>query len=401
MNDILALVLAGGRSDAMGVLTSRRSMAAVPFGGLFRVIDFPLTNLVASGIQRVGILSQYRPASLMDHVGIGRHWDFNGRDRELTFLPPFEGSKELDWYRGTADAVFQNLHIIRRHKPRDVLVVSGDHVYCMDYGPLIDRHRRSRADVTMAFKRMDVGRPARFGVGVLGDGGRVTQYVEKPADPPSDLASMTVYVFRTEVLVEAVTRNASVGTTHHLYNEVIPSVVDGGRVFGHVFRGGWEYLRPLTAWHDAHMRLLSGKGIGVPMDLVRTNAESGGYGDAPPALFEASADVSRSLIAPGCRVAGRVKRSVLFPWVTVEEGAVVEDSVILNRAVIRPGSRVIRSVLDKDVLVGEGALLCGEDDLVSLGKGALVGDGSILKAGTVLGPGESTAMGAVLKGGAR
>jgi glucose-1-phosphate adenylyltransferase len=382
----------------MGVLTSRRSMAAVPFGGLFRVIDFPLTNLAESGIDRVGILSQYRPASLMDHVGIGRPWDFNGRDRELTFLPPYEGVKELDWYRGTADAVNQNLHIVRRHKPRDVLVLSGDHVYRMNYGPLIDRHRRSKADVTMAFKRMDVGRPSRFGVGVLGEGGRVTQYLEKPADPPSDLASMTVYLFRTEVLVEAVRRNAEVGTTFHLYNEVIPSVVDGGRVFGHVHRGGWEYLRPLSSWHDAHMRLLTRKGIGVPLDGVLTNAESGGYGDAPPARFGAAADVSRSLVAPGCRVSGRVRRSVLFPWVTVEEGAIVEDSVILNRVTIRAGARVLRSVVDKDVSVGEGALLCGDERLVSVGKGANVGDGAILKSGAEIGPWEVVAMGAVVPG---
>jgi len=396
MKDVIALVLAGGRADAMGVLTSRRSMAAVPFGGLYRVIDFPLTNLSESGIDTVGILSQYRPASLMDHVGIGRPWDYNGRDRELTFLPPYEGTKELDWYRGTADAIFQNLHILRRHQPRDVLVVSGDHVYRMNYGPLIDRHRRTKADVTMAFKRMDVGRPSRFGIGVLGDGGRVTQYVEKPADPPSDLASMTVYCFRTEVLMEAVRRNAEVGTTFHLYNEVIPSVVDGGRVFGYLHRGGWEYLRPLPAWHDAHLRLLTRKGIGVPMDRLMTNVESGGYGDAPPAEFQASADVSRSLVAPGCRVAGKVRRSVLSPWVTVEEGAVVEDSVILNRTTIRAGTRVIRSVLDKDVTVGEGALLCGEDRLVSVGKGAMNGEGSILKAGAEVGPWEAVPMGAVI-----
>jgi len=403
MKDVLALILAGGRADAMGVLTSRRSMAAAPFGGLFRVIDFPLTNLAMSGIERVGILSQYRPASLMDHVGIGRPWDFNGRDRELTFLPPYEGVRELDWYRGTADAVYQNLHVIRRHAPRDVLVLSGDHVYRMDYGPLLDRHRRSKADVTMVFKHMEVGRPSRFGVGVLGEGNRVTHYLEKPEDPPSDLASMTVYIFRTEVLVEAVQRNAEVGTTFHLYNEVIPSVVSGGRVIGHVHRGGWEYLRPLTAWHDAHMRLLGRKGIGVPLEGVLTNTESGGYGDAPPAWFDSSADVSRSLVAPGCRVAGRVRRSVLFPWVTVEEGAVVEDSVILNRVTIRSGSRVIQSVVDKDVEVGEGALLCGEENLVSVGKGARVGDGSILKAGTEIGPWEVVHMGAVVtpKGGPR
>ncbi|HOI11391.1 MAG TPA: sugar phosphate nucleotidyltransferase, partial [Myxococcota bacterium] len=211
MNDVLAMVLAGGRVDAMGVLTARRSMAAVPFGGFYRVIDFVLSNLSESQVEPVGILSQYRPYSLMDHVGIGRPWDYNGRSRELMFLPPFEATGERDWYRGTADAVYQNLHVLERYRRRDALVLSGDHVYRMDYRPVLDFHHRTGADVTMVFKRMDVGRPARFGVGVLGEGGRVLDYLEKPADPPSDLASMTIYVFRADVLAEAVRRNAATG----------------------------------------------------------------------------------------------------------------------------------------------------------------------------------------------
>ncbi len=378
------MVLAGGRVDSMGVLTAHRSQAAVPVGGMFRIIDFPLTNLSESGVEKVGILSQFRPQSLMDHVGIGRPWDYNGRTRELSFLPPYEGAKAHDWYRGTADAVFQNLHFIERHAPRDVLVLAGDHVYRMDYGPVIALHRRRRADLTMVFKRMDPGRPSRFGIGVLGAEGRVTDYREKPADPPSDLVSLTIYVFRTEALVARLRENAATGRTFHLYDEVIPRMVAEDRVFGYVFRGGWEYCRPLSAWYDLHMRLLSARGVGVPMDRVRTNLEQQGLGDAPPALFAPGARVCEALIAPGCEVAGRVEKSVLFPGVRVEADAVVRESVVLHGCIIRRGARVERAVLDKHVEVGEGACVQGKAGLATLAKGGRVAAGAV-----VIGNGEA------------
>ncbi|NOZ01736.1 MAG: glucose-1-phosphate adenylyltransferase, partial [Deltaproteobacteria bacterium] len=372
--------------DSMGVLTGHRSMAAVPFGGMSRVIDFVLTNLSESGVERVGILSQYRPSSLMKHVGIGRHWDYNGRTRELSFLPPFQGTGELDWYRGTADAVQQNLHFIEKHAARDVMILSGDHVYRMDYGPLVDYHRKKNADLTMVFKHMDCGRPSRFGVGVLGDDGRVTGYSEKPEVPESDLASLTIYVFRTEALKARLLENAKIGATFQLYDEVIPRMVAEDRVYGYVFDGGWEYVRPLRAWYDLHLRMVKEGGIGVPMDHVRTNLEDQGLGDAPPAAFTVTADVHGSRVTPGCRVAGKVRSSVLFGWVTVEEGAEVRDSVILNGTHIGKGARVVRSVVDKQCVIGDGACLEGGYDLVALGKYARIEGGRRLGAGDVVAP---------------
>lgn len=369
------MVLAGGRVDSMGVLTAHRSQAAVPFGGMYRIIDFPLTNLSESGVEKVGILSQFRPQSLMDHVGIGRPWDYNGRTRELSFLPPYEGAGAHDWYRGTADAVFQNLHFIERHAPRDVLVIAGDHVYRMDYGPVVDLHRRRKADLTMVFKPMDPGRPSRFGIGVLGKDGLVTDYREKPADPPSDLVSLTIYVFRTEALIARVRENAATGRTFHLYDEVIPTMVAQDRVFGYVYRGGWAYARPLSAWYDLHMRLVSPRGIGIPMDRVRTNLEQQGLGEAPPAFFAPSARARRAFVAPGCFVAGRVEDSVLFPFVRVEEGAVVRQSVILHESVIHRGAIVEHAVLDKQVEVGEGARVQGDTGLFAVGKGERIAPG--------------------------
>lgn len=396
MIDTLAMVLAGGRVDAVGVLTARRSMAAVPFGGMYRVIDFVLTNLSASRVEHVGILSQYRPASLMEHVGIGRSWDFNGRTRELSFLPPYQGTRDVDWYRGTADAVFQNLHIIERARPRDVLVVSGDHAYRMDYRPLLDFHRRARADLTMVFKRMDCGSPSRFGVGVLGDGRRVVRYLEKPADPPSDLASLTIYVFRTEVLVARLKENAATGQTFHLYDEVIPRMVAQDRVFGFVFKGAWEYLRPISGYHAAHMRLLSPRGGAVPLEGVLTNLDAQGVADAPSASFSGKGSARRSLVAPGCHLAGRVRNSVLFPWVQVEEGAVVEDSVILHETVIRRGARVVRAVVDKQVVVGEGAFVGGGEEIAAVGKLAHIAGGARVAPGAAVNPGTEVPSGATV-----
>lgn len=378
MKDVLALVLAGGRVDSMGVLTAHRSQAAVPFGGIYRIIDFPLTNLSESGLEKVGILCQFRPKSLMDHVGIGRPWDYNGRTRELSFLPPYEGKEAHDWYKGTADAIYQNLHFLERHNPRDVLVISGDHVYRMDYGPVIEFHRRMKADLTLVFKPMDPGRPSRFGIGVLSSDGRVKDYKEKPQDPPSDLVSLTIYVFRTEALVARVRENARIGKTFHLYDEVIPAMVAEDRVFGFVFTGGWHYVRPLKSWYDLHLRMLDPQGIGVPMDRVRTNLEHQGLGVAPPAFFDFGAIVRHSLVAPGTIIRGHVERSVLFPFVEVEEGAIVRDSVVLHGCIIRRGARIERAILDKGCVVEEGACLEGGEEPLALGKGTNVVAGTFI-----------------------
>jgi len=365
---------------------------------MYRVIDFALTNLSASGVPDVGILSQYRPASLMEHVGIGRDWDYNGRTRELMFLPPFQGTKDVDWYKGTADAVCQNLHVIERYKPRDVLVLAADHVYRMDYAPIVDFHRRRGADATVVFKRMDCGRPSRFGVGVLNAHQRVVEYHEKPADPPSDLASLTIYVFRTEALVARLKENADTGRTFHIYDEVLPGMVAEGRVAGWVHEGPWEYLRPLPAYFDAHMRLLRDAEARSVLQGMLTNIEHQGIGEAAPAVFADDGDARRSLVSPGARIAGRVVDGVLFPFVHVDADASVSESVLLHGVKVGRGATLSRAVVDKDVAIGEGATLEGGDRLVAVGKSARIGRGARLLPGAVVGVGEVVPDGAVIGG---
>ncbi len=378
MENVVAMVLAGGQPDSMGALTESRSMAAVPFGGLYRIIDFPLTNLNESRVDHVGILTQYRSSSLMDHVGIGRPWEYNGRSRTLVFLPPYEGEGDMSWYRGTAGAIYKNLAFIRRYKARDVLVISGDHAYRMDYRPLIKFHRQSDADVTMAFKPIDGVDLTQFGTCKLDTHGRVIDYREKAVDPCSNLVSMTVYAFKAEVLEDAVSTNAVSGRTCQLYDEVIPALVAKGKVFGYIFRDRWEYLRPVSSWYEAHIKMLEAGRGSVSTCRILTNPDSQGLSDCPPAWVADTGRISGSLIAPGCKISGTVIGSVLSPRVIVEPGATVIDSVILDRCRICSGATVQRTVLDKDCVVGVNNTVGSPykaglpNELVVLGKGTVV-----------------------------
>lgn len=368
MRDVVALVLAGGVVREMGVLLRRRSKAALPFGGMYRVIDFPLTNLSRSNVPVVGILSQYRPRSLMDHVGVGRPWDYNQRTRELIFLPPQQGLGPSDWYRGTADAVYQNIPFLERYVPRHVMILSGDHVYLMDYRPVFEFHLERDADLTMVFKPMPVSSPCRFGIGVLDSDGRVIDYEEKPLKPRSNLASLTIYIFKYDVLIEEVKRNAREGRSHHLYDEVIPRMVaQGRRVYGYVFDGPWKYLRDPLEYLEEHIALATDSTDLALSDAgVITNLEVLGVGDAPPSRVEG--DVKDVLVAPGSIIRGEVRRSVLGPWVRVEEGVRIEDSVIFGNAVIKSGVVIRRAIIDKGVVVEEGAGIDGGDRVAVIGR---------------------------------
>lgn len=361
MRDVLAMVLAGGRVEELSVLTRARPKAAVPFGGQYLVIDFVMTNLMRSGVRKIGILSQYRPSSLIEHIGSGEAWDFWGRDRFVKLLPPYQGSERWDWYRGTADAIHQNHHIIESAGCEHVLVLSGDHVYRMDYRALYEEHIERGADLTAVFMRVPglTGQPTRFGVAEVDEAGRVTGYEEKPAAAKSDLASLTIYLFRRDALVRHLNDNARTGRTFQLYDEVLPAMVAEGRVHCCLFEGYWAYGRTVDAYYRANMDLLqeSEDGLSVALDSwnVLTNEESLGLGDSPPAEFGPQAAVVRSRVAPGARIHGRVERSILAPGVTVAEGAVVRDSLLLGTCVIEAGARVERVIADAGVRVGAGA----------------------------------------------
>lgn len=353
---VAALVLAGGRVDDLSVLTAERPKSAVPIWGMYRVIDFVLSNLLHSGIPVVGVLTQYRPLSLAGHLADGSPWDYLGRTRTLRILSPYQGASDTDWYKGTADAVYQNLHFLDNHRPDVVLVVSADHIYSMDYRPVIREHLARGADLSISLTRVPRDQAHRYGIARLDADGRVVAYDEKPSTPTGDLASMTVYVFRYATLAARVRENAAEGGGRQLYADVIPSMIArGDRVYGHIFEGIWRYARTLDEYYATSMEILSPSAPDLASWGVRTNLYAGMPADPPPAFFGPRARVERSLVGAGSRIEGTVEDSVLSPGVVVERGATVRGSILFHNTVVRAGARLDRAILDKGVEVGSDA----------------------------------------------
>ncbi len=361
MADILAFVLAGGRVDELSVLTFDRPKSALPFAGNFRVIDFALSNLMHARIRRVGILSQYRSTSLINHIGTGASWDMTGRRRQVTLLPPSTGQKNSDWYKGTADAVAQNLDFINENNPDLVLILSGDHIYRMDYQRLIQFHEDHKADVTAGFIKVPPEEAHRFGLGVMEEkegrpGGRLRSYQEKPATPQSQWASLTIYLFKTEVLIEILKQTQARSEGIEFGRDIFPSLVRQFRVFGYIFSGYWGYTRTLDEYWQTHMDLFgTDTKINLKQWQIRTNLEHERIRERQPAVIGPDADLNQVLLTHGCRVEGTVKRSILFPGVQIEPRAVVEDSILFFDTVVESGAKVIKTLTDIGVRIGEDA----------------------------------------------
>ncbi|UCC12596.1 MAG: glucose-1-phosphate adenylyltransferase, partial [candidate division WOR-3 bacterium] len=251
MKNVVALLLAGGRVDELLCLTSRRAKAALPIFGTYRIIDFALSNCMHAGIDNVGVLSQYRPHALMRHISSGEHWDFTGRQRSVRILPPYSGRTGSDWYLGTADAVYQNITFIEEFSPEHVLIASGDHVYRMDYRPFIEFHCNHEADATICFTRMPT-RHTRFGYGVLDKHERLIRYEEKPLSPPSNLVSMTLYVFKTRALLDVLEVNAGM-SSHEFGRDILPNMIADRKVYGYIFDGYWAYARSINSYYRTNM----------------------------------------------------------------------------------------------------------------------------------------------------
>ncbi|MBE0584995.1 MAG: glucose-1-phosphate adenylyltransferase, partial [Desulfofustis sp.] len=298
----LAMILAGGRADELNVLTYYRPKAAVPFGGFARVIDFPLSNLMNSGIERTAILSQYRSYSLINHIGTGAAWDMIGRFRGVSILPPFIDSEQNDWYRGSADAVFRNLDFVKYHKPEEILILSGDHIYQMDYREVIAYHHEKKADLTVVCKRVERKRASRFGMAAIDDedgerGGRLINYQEKTENPEGEWSSLTVLCFKPEVLYQALVENQA-DTSYEFGRDIIPRLMHQDRkIYGYKFNGYWGYTRTVQEYWNANMDLLGDEPL-IDMEGwgVRTNLEHRGVRDFQPALIGPEAEGSNAHI---------------------------------------------------------------------------------------------------------
>ena len=351
---VLAIILAGGEGRRLSILSQKRAKPAVPFAGKYRIIDFTLSNCANSGIYTVGIPTQYRPRSLNDHIRTGAPWDMDRMSGGVTLLQPYLGRSDSDWYAGNADAVQQNFDFIRHNRPEMVLILSGDHIYKMDYDRMISFHTENQADLTVATATVTLEEASRYGILETDDSYRVIGFEEKPAMPKSRLASMGVYIFNTEVLSDMLKADAAdPNSSRDFGRDIVPKMIHQQRVFAYPFSSYWVDVGTIQAYWEAHMDLLSDN---PPLDLndrtwiIHTRSE-----ERPPVNIRTGALVMHSLITDGCMIEGTVEYSVLSPGVRVERGAVVRYSIVMTDTVIRASALVDRVILDKNVEIGASA----------------------------------------------
>ncbi len=387
-----AVILAGGEGARLSVLTAKRTKPAVPFAGKYRIIDFALSNCVNSGIFDVMILAQYRPQSLIEHIGAGAPWDLN---RDFTggvrILTPYKARHNSDWYSGTADAVQQNFTFIKRDAPELVLILSGDHIYTMDYDAMIAFHLDHGADLTMGAIRVPMADASRFGILAMDPGYRVTSFVEKPAKPPSNFANMGVYLFSLNLLDRALWEDHQrKGSSHDFGKDILPRLIKSkANVYAFPYTGYWMDVGTLHSYWQAHMDLLSPN---PPLKLydrrwvIHTRTE-----ERPPVRFPERATVYASMVADGCFIQENavVESSVLSPGVIVRPGAVVRESILLTDCIVESGAVVERAILDKRVRVGQNVRLGGGSgtqpvNLTVVGKNSQLPPGLVVEPSAVI-----------------
>ena len=373
--ECIAMLLAGGQGSRLQPLTESLAKPAVPFGGKYRIVDFTLSNCAESGIDTVGVLTQYQPLVLNEYIGNGQPWDLDRNWGGVHILPPYQAKKGGAWYRGTANAVWQNRRFIERYNPETVLVLSGDHIYRMDYRKLLERHKESGADATVAVIEVPISEASRFGILSADENGMMTEFVEKPARPKSNLASMGIYVFNTTYLLDYLARDdANSASQNDFGKNVIPAMLgDGGRIAVYRFAGYWKDVGTLQSLWQANMDLIGDR---PAFDLFgqrqrvfcRTEATA-------PQYIGAGGSVSDSILSQGCVIEGRVERSVISPGVHIARGAVVKDSVLMSGVSVGEGARVEYAMLDEHVCVAAGKEIgvpLGAGELTVVGREAEV-----------------------------
>ena len=349
------MLLAGGQGSRLGVLTSKIAKPAVPYGGKYRIIDFPLSNCANSGIDTVGILTQYKPLELNDYVGSGKPWDLDRSNGGVHILPPYQGQKGGNWYKGTANAIYQNLEFISRYDPDNVLVLSGDHIYKMDYSKMINEHIASGAACTIAVLEVTLEEASRFGIMNTREDGTIYEFEEKPAKPKSTLASMGIYVFNWQKLKKYLTEDeANPNSSNDFGKDVIPAMLNAGELLRvHRFDDYWKDVGTVDSLWEANLDLLNPK---IDLNLADQNwriySRTTGM---PPQYISENAEVENSLITDGCEVEGKLDYSILFENVTVEKGASVEYSLVMPGAVIKKGAKVRYSIIAENTVIGENA----------------------------------------------
>ena len=384
--EMIAMLLAGGQGSRLGVLTQKVAKPAVSFGGKYRIIDFPLSNCINSGVDTVGVLTQYQPLRLNTHIGIGIPWDLDRNVGGVTILPPYERSKGSDWYTGTANAIYQNLEYMETYNPEYVLILSGDHIYKMDYEVMLEYHKANNADVTIAAMPVPIEEASRFGILITDDSNKITEFEEKPANPRSNLASMGIYIFSWKALKEALIKLKDVPGCD-FGKHVIPYCFEQNeRIFAYEYNGYWKDVGTLSSYWEANMELID---IIPEFNLYEEYWKIYTKSDiTPPQYIAAEAKVERSIIGEGTEVHGQVINSVIGAGVTIAKDAVVKDSIVMKGSTVGKGSIIEKAIVAENVTIGENAHLgVGEyapskydqkvyqSDLVTIGENSVIPDG--------------------------
>lgn len=387
--ECVAMLLAGGQGSRLYALTEKDAKPAVSFGGKYRIIDFPLSNCVNSGIDTVGVLTQYQPLTLNEYIGNGQPWDLDRMSGGVTVLPPYQGKNGADWYKGTANAIYQNLNFINRYSPDYVVILSGDHIYNMDYSLMLDYHKRNNADCTIAVIDVPLSEASRFGIMYADKENRIYEFAEKPANPKSTMASMGIYIFNKAMLEEYLINDAADPESSNDFGKnIIPNMLNNGaRMFAYPFEGYWKDVGTISSLWEANMDLLGKEPV---FNLYDKNWRIFSRNHAYQAQYIGEdAIVKNSLVTEGSEIHGTVINSVLSGGVYVAPGAVVRDSVLMDGVSVQSGATVINTIIDAGTVVGIGAVVGADAEgdvrkVAVIGSGYTVEPGSCIEAGAII-----------------
>ncbi len=386
--ECVAMLLAGGQGSRLYALTNNIAKPAVAFGAKYRIIDFPLSNCVNSGIDTVGVLTQYEPLELNEYIGNGQPWDLDRIFGGVHILPPYQAKKRSSWYEGTANAIFQNMSFMKKYNPDYVLILSGDHIYKMNYAGMLRAHAESGAACTIAAIEVPLKEASRFGILNVREDGSIYQFEEKPKVPKSNLASMGIYVFTADKLYKYLEEDdQNPDSSKDFGKDVLPTMLNAGeKMMSYRFEGYWKDVGTISALWESNMDLLGTDptfDVGDPTWKIHSRNPL-----APPEYISDTGEVDNSMIALGCEISGKVKHSVLSSNVVVEKGATVTDSVIMSGTVIKSGAKVCYSVIDENVTVGKKACIGADKDDASgitvLGRNIAVADGARVESGKII-----------------
>ena len=380
--EMIAMLLAGGQGSRLYALTEKLAKPAVPFGGKYRIIDFPISNCVNSGIDTVGVLTQYQPLVLNEYIGNGQPWDLDRLYGGIHVLPPYQKATGSDWYKGTANAIYQNISFIERYDPEYVIILSGDQICKQDYNEFLEFHKAKRAEFSVAVMEVPWEEAGRFGLMVTDENDRITEFQEKPKNPKSNLASMGIYIFNWDILKKYLEEDeADPNSENDFGNNIIPNLLrDNRKMYAHRFSGYWKDVGTISSLWEANMEVLDPENSGINLFDDEWKVFSRNSGMNAHKIGE-NAVVENSMITDGCRINGAVKHSVLFAGVKVEEGAVVEDAVIMGGTTIKAGAVVKHCIIAENVTVGENAVVGAmpteeEKGVATIGANVSVGAGA-------------------------